>query len=91
MTDEIPKAAMSMKGRCGKCGSKQLMPDVQVIGDDRDGDNDIQVALYEDPDAFIFKGKRPGTLRAQVCGQCGFTELFVKNPRELWSVYRQSR
>lgn len=31
------------------------------------------------------------TLRARICGQCGYTELFVDNPQKLLVHYKQSQ
>jgi hypothetical protein len=37
------------------------------------------VAVYAQPDAWVFKGQVTGDLWACVCGACGFTELYATN------------
>jgi hypothetical protein len=32
---------------------------------------------YENPKALIFKGTHTGTLTAYICGQCGYTEMYI--------------
>jgi hypothetical protein len=44
-----------------------------------------------DPQALIFQDRLYGRLRARVCGSCGFTELRVKNPEELYLKYLEAR
>ncbi|MFN2513245.1 MAG: hypothetical protein ABR568_17710 [Pyrinomonadaceae bacterium] len=49
--------------------------------------NQLSVEIYEKPDAMIFKGTHEGALTASICGECGYTELYVENPQELYSAY----
>jgi predicted nucleic-acid-binding Zn-ribbon protein len=77
---------------CSKCGCANVIPDVRII--DRGDGNwklDLQVELYEHPDALLFKGTHQGTLRAAICGRCGHAELYVTNPGDLWAAYQRSR
>lgn len=77
---------------CSKCGSQEVIPDVRII--DRGHANsrrDLEVELYENPDALIFKGTHAGTLIASICGRCGYAELRVSNPEELLEVYRRNK
>jgi ribosomal protein S27AE len=77
---------------CSKCGSQEVIPDVRII--DRGHGNsrrDLEVEVYESPDALIFKGTHAGTLIASICGRCGYTELCVSNPGELLEVYRRNK
>ena len=68
---------MRQTGKCPKCGSTAILDNARVI--DRGDSNfkhDLQLAIYANPDALIFKGERKGTLAAWVCTNCGFTELY---------------
>ena len=75
---------------CPKCSSKKIVPRVRVM--DRghySGDaGDLALVIYENPEALIFKGTHEGALYAQVCGECGYTELYLDNPQELYSKYK---
>lgn len=55
------------------------------------GVSDLTLVIYENPDALIFKGSHEGTLYARVCGECGYTELFLDNPRELYEIYQNRK
>jgi len=75
---------------CPKCRSLQVIAGVRVR--DRGADfGDLEVVVYENPDALLLKGSHQGKLSATVCAQCGFTELYAANPRELWDAYQRSR
>lgn len=76
--------------RCVKCQSEKIIPQVRVM--DRghySGDaGDLSVVSYEDPNALVFKGAKRSAMFARVCGECGYAELYVENPRELYDRYQ---
>ena len=78
--------------RCAKCQSEKVAPNVRIM--DRghySGDaGDLSVVTYEDPDALLFKGTKRTALYARICGDCGYTELYVENPREVYERYSGS-
>jgi len=80
---------MTSKSRCPKCGSDNQIPDVHVHGGFHA--RSLKVEIVENPEAWLDKGVHEDVLTATVCGQCGFTELYVKNPAELVKAYRQKR
>ena len=52
------------------------MPSVRIVYQDRYGDSvEVSLEMYKDPEAVLFKGACRDPLRAQVCGECGLTEL----------------
>jgi len=76
---------------CAKCNSEKIVPRVRIMDRGHYGSDtgkDLTVVFYEDPDAFIFKGAHTGSLFARVCGECGYTEMFLTNPEDLYSVYK---
>ncbi|MBS1830171.1 MAG: hypothetical protein JST93_33025 [Acidobacteria bacterium] len=81
-----------MDSQCFKCKSEKIIPQVRVM--DRghySGDaGDLSVVSYEDPDALVFKGAKRSSLYARICGECGYAELYVENPRELYARYEGS-
>ena len=42
------------------------------------------------PQAMIFRGSTFAELRANICGQCGYTELFADNPEVLYEAYART-
>lgn len=40
-------------------------------------------------DALAFKGRVNAKIKANICGECGYTELVAKNPAELYEAYLQ--
>ena len=74
--------------RCLKCGSDSVVPDVRLIdrghGDDR---KPTDLGVETKPEALLFKGEVRVPTRAQVCGDCGFVEVYAADPRKLWEAY----
>jgi ribosomal protein S27AE len=53
--------------------------------------NDLTIIVREDPNAMIFKGSHTGRIRAWICGECGYMDMFVGNPDELYAAYEKSK
>jgi hypothetical protein len=69
---------------CVKCGSRAMVEGVRVI--DRTENYvpvDLTVRVDRNPGALLFKGAVSSTLKARVCGDCGFIELFAGQPAAL--------
>jgi len=76
------------EGRCAKCGSSDVIPNVTVVGGHGDGGN-LRAIVAENPDAWLFKGEVKPSLEAWICGACGFTELYAQDPAALLAAYRK--
>ena len=79
---------MAQTENCAKCKSPKVIPRARII--DRADYNlhtDLTIHVYENPEALIFKGTSEGTLRARICGACGYVETYVENPDELYAAY----
>jgi hypothetical protein len=78
---------------CPKCNSTKIIPGCRIM--DRghySGDaGDLTVVFYDNPNALIFKGTHQGTLYAQICGDCGFTEMFLEDAQEVYAAYLESQ
>jgi hypothetical protein len=75
---------------CPRCGARKVIPGVRVL--DRDGDygaKNLSVRLDRNPAALIFKGSEIVDLRANVCGLCGYAELYATNPAALWAAHEE--
>ena len=48
-----------------------------------DSEHEMTFATFQNPNAFIFKGKQHTVVSAWVCAKCGFTEFYADNPGAL--------
>ena len=80
-------------GICPKCQGTVIVQGVRVLDRNRSSVQDLTVAVYANPDAWMFKGEVTGELWACVCGACGYTELYATNLDELVraAAQRQAR
>jgi predicted nucleic-acid-binding Zn-ribbon protein len=79
---------MSNPLQCIRCGSDEVIPRVRVV--DRGDSNtrqDLQIEVQRRPNAVIFKRPERCNLSAQVCGACGYAELYAEAPRALYAAY----
>lgn len=77
---------MRKSGVCPKCNSTELLIGAQLT--ERGNDNfryAVTVRVYEKPDALIFKGAHDAEVGADICMTCGFLELYVVNPSNLYA------
>lgn len=81
------------KIRCARCNSDRVVPRAHVWDRDHNtlGDSHLQVYVYSNPDALVFKGTTYATLYARVCGNCGHAELFAAGADELYRAYQRGR
>jgi predicted nucleic-acid-binding Zn-ribbon protein len=80
-----------MENICPKCQSAKIIPNVRIILDrNYNVVGDLSVEIYENPDALFFKGAHQGKLQARICGQCGYTELCLENPAQLFAAYQRN-
>ena len=84
---------MKSDDHCPKCGSKERVPGVRVIdrGNYNGDAGDIQVGIYRQPSAVLFKGKVTTNLSAHVCAGCGFTELYASDPQAILSAWKEAK
>lgn len=79
--------------QCAKCSSARVIPRVFVVDESpatSEGmpvDNPLRVRIEGNPSAWIRKDRLYGELTARICGDCGYTELYVQNPGELYDKY----
>ena len=72
---------------CLRCGSSSVIPDARLTDRDGSGFPTSEVEIARRPEAWIFKEEERVPTRAQVCGVCGYVELFVVDPEALWNAY----
>jgi predicted nucleic-acid-binding Zn-ribbon protein len=69
---------MKTTGKCPKCGSTEVYVDACV----REQFPVIVVAV-RDPHAIFFKREKRAALRAWICTDCGYVELYADKPQTL--------
>ncbi len=78
-------------GRCPKCGSKEVMADVEVRDDGRSGSHALRVVVIEpEPakhSAIWVQPQAEAEIHAWICGRCGYTELYANNLANLYRAY----
>ncbi len=80
---------MSLK--CNKCGSEKVIPLASMVDQGQYSDGRLQAIVgYTNPEAWVFKGAIYAKLKANICGECGYTELLAENPARLYEEYLQS-
>ena len=72
---------------CLRCGSSSVIPDAQLADSDGSGFPPSKVEITRRPQAWVFKEPIRVVTRAQVCGVCGYVELFAEDPEALWKAY----
>lgn len=77
---------------CSKCHSEKIIPFVSVLDQGQySGGNLIAHIGFTNPEAWLSKGPVYATLKATICGECGYTELTAENPAELYRAYQAAQ
>ena len=76
-------------GVCPKCGAHDVVPRLPILdpGFAYKSTDPSKVSLFiiieEKPDALILNKAMRFKVKAWVCGQCGYTELYTDSPHKL--------
>lgn len=76
---------------CAKCGSAKIIPRARVTELAGEYSGEVGVRVTERPEALVFKGNKHVNIQARVCGECGYSELYVDDPGALYESYLKSR
>jgi predicted nucleic-acid-binding Zn-ribbon protein len=77
-------------GKCVKCGSTDVLENVEVRDQDRHAHRPLNLVVRIKPprsDAPT-KTAEHSEVRAWVCGACGYTELYAAKPKALLAARR---
>lgn len=75
---------------CLKCGSTDVVPDWPLPDyHNRSSSVNRQVHIQETPENLIFKNTRRFSIRAKICGSCGFVEHYLKSPGMFYEIYQK--
>jgi predicted nucleic-acid-binding Zn-ribbon protein len=75
---------MKRTKKCPKCDSRDIIADAKAM--DRthhSSERELSIATFQQPDAFLFKGKTTTTLSAWVCADCGYVEFYADSPQSI--------
>ena len=75
---------------CAKCGSFAILI-APLSGGSGEGAGEAYIQVLEYPNALLFKGAHKGKVRAWVCGECGYTELYTDNAPLLYSILHKAK
>ena len=70
-----------MAQSCPKCGSERWMTDLLPI--------DFEHGLCVKQAGILSFAQGTSKLGAEACADCGFTEFYAKDPRELWTHWQE--
>ena len=81
-----------MNPKCSKCGSEKIIPLATMVDQGQYSDCTLKAFVaYTNPEAWVFKGAGYAKLRANICGQCGYTELIAENAAALYDTYLKTK
>jgi predicted nucleic-acid-binding Zn-ribbon protein len=72
-----------MKKVCPNCHSERIIPNADAVES-----QNLSIRIYERPDVTL-KQVKHYPLKAWVCMECGYTQLYVNQPQELAKSYRR--
>lgn len=78
---------MSKQESCRNCGSTKIIPQVHVFAESLQ--SLLKVGLATKPQAVLLQGWVVAAVTANVCGECGYLELFISDPHKLYDAYVQ--
>jgi ribosomal protein S27AE len=76
-----------MNLKCSKCGSAKVIPLARMFDQGQSSDGTLKARVDTCPEAWVFKGSVYANLKANICGECGYTELVAENPGALYDAY----
>lgn len=75
---------------CPKCGSHHVMRDVVAEAKETGSFASHPLTMRLSRPGFLgFSSTARGEVKATVCADCGYTELYTDNLAELWQMYSQ--
>jgi ribosomal protein S27AE len=80
---ELPSAPVGAVAAqpCPKCGAGQIIGNVHLT--EPTTGKELGATVYMNPDAILFTAPISRRLSAHVCGDCGYTELYVADAKGL--------
>jgi len=81
-----------MNSKCSKCGSEKVILLAGMMDQGQYSDGTLKALVgYSNPEAWVFKGAVYAKLKANICGECGYTELIAEDPAALYDAYLKAK
>ena len=77
--------------KCPKCDSTEVIPGVTIADRTYGGILSLSALIRERPDALMFQQDRTFRIRAWICTECGYTELYADEPEKILDSYKRYR
>jgi predicted nucleic-acid-binding Zn-ribbon protein len=75
--------------KCLKCGSSNVIPSVPIADRSHMGELLPWVAYISEKPNTLFSKIHFFKIRAWICGECGYTELYADEPNEVAKSYQR--
>ena len=75
--------------KCSKCGSSNVIPGVPIADHAHGGGILPWTAYISEKPNTLFSKTRYFKIRAWICGECGYTELYTDEPNEVANSYQR--
>lgn len=81
-----------MELRCAKCGSEKMIPRINIEDQGINTDGTLRASVgYDNPAARFLKFDIYARFQANICGECGHTELTALDRAGLYAAYVKSK
>jgi hypothetical protein len=89
-SDDLGDTRLAPELKCRGCGSSKIIHNVAVADRGEYWEGRLRAVVFRNPHALIFSDPVYGEIRADICGECGFVDLHVVNPGELYEQVRKA-
>lgn len=86
-----PSPKLALSKRCPWCGSTKIIKRARVLDTGQHGVGKVNVQVERNPDSLFFSGPTYGSLRARICGRCGYVQLFASNAPALYQAFLEAQ
>ncbi len=83
---------MKEEEKCPNCEGTKIIMNAKILDrGDNDRHHELCAVVEGAPNALIFKEKSYGIMTACICSDCGLTEIYTENTRELYEKFKLSQ
>jgi rubrerythrin len=79
-------------GVCPICSATTIIPDMKIPEYGHyNAEQPLSIKVHKRHGNWFNRWTRSFSLRAWICGTCGYTELYADYPQALYAAYQESR
>ena len=86
----VQEANMKTTNTCPRCNSTKIISDAKVISKGYHPGL-TKVSVIRHPHAMIFEDPEEADLKAWICGNCGYTEIYADDPQRLFDAHVEAQ